>query len=130
MSESSPFLDAFLRYVIPSLGVVFSCALYAAPMKVVLAVKQRNALLHVNPLPFPILFFNAINWTAYGLIAVHDHFIVCSNSIQRNKMIFLKKKKKIKIIKKSFISTRTVSHCVLHAHCLQSLSTARSNPRA
>mmetsp|Transcript_11226 Transcript_11226/g.18056 ORF Transcript_11226/g.18056 Transcript_11226/m.18056 type:complete len:299 (+) Transcript_11226:111-1007(+) len=66
------------EYVCPSLGVLISSALYAAPVNDLRKCLQQGSLGSLNPVPWAILSGNCFGWTAYAYYA-QDPFILAAN---------------------------------------------------
>jgi solute carrier family 50 protein (sugar transporter) len=67
-----------LETVFPSLGVLLSNALYAAPLPAVLKAARHGQLGGFNPMPLALMLTNTIGFLAYGL-EKPDHYVIASN---------------------------------------------------
>lgn len=67
-----------LETVFPSLGVLLSNSLYAAPLPAVLKAARHGQLGGLNPIPLALMLTNTIGFLAYGL-EKPDRFVIASN---------------------------------------------------
>lgn len=66
------------EYICPSIGIVISTALYAAPVKSLAIALERKSLGALNPTPWGILTGNCLGWLAYACYS-GDPFVLASN---------------------------------------------------
>lgn len=72
-------VEYFLEYVIPSIGVILSNALYIVPIEKML-IKHDDCLADLNPIPYAVAIANALAWVFYGL-TIQNHFIYWANAV-------------------------------------------------
>lgn len=70
--------DIFFAYVCPSMGVVMSALMYAAPVKDLREALVLGKLGNLNPIPWAVMTGNCLGWTVYAYYT-KDPFILASN---------------------------------------------------
>lgn len=66
------------EYVCPTLGVLISTCLYAAPVRDLQKCLQQGSLGNLNPIPWAVMSGNCLGWLAYAYYS-GDPFILASN---------------------------------------------------
>ena len=66
------------EYVCPTLGVLISTCLYAAPVRDLQRCLAKGSLGSLNPVPWAVMSGNCLGWLAYAYYS-GDPFILASN---------------------------------------------------
>eukprot|EP00242_Pyramimonas_sp_CCMP2087_P014741 CAMPEP_0198203894 /NCGR_PEP_ID=MMETSP1445-20131203/7228_1 /TAXON_ID=36898 /ORGANISM="Pyramimonas sp., Strain CCMP2087" /LENGTH=280 /DNA_ID=CAMNT_0043875479 /DNA_START=102 /DNA_END=944 /DNA_ORIENTATION=+ len=69
-----------MKWVAPSMGAVLANVMFFSPLMVVLKKRKlAQPLGKLNPLPYPIIFVNCINWLLYAFVT-RDPFLFFANA--------------------------------------------------
>ncbi|KAJ3071004.1 hypothetical protein HK102_006531 [Quaeritorhiza haematococci] len=70
----------FLDHIIPALGVITATAIFFSPWKAMQNVLKTKDLGSTNPIPFPMMMWNAFVWVNYGLL-VKNYYVISPNIV-------------------------------------------------
>jgi len=74
--------DAFdkllLHHLVPGLGAIIACLMFASPMQAVLKAKRTGIIGQLNPLPLVAIIANCVGWLIYGAMN-SDPYVMAAN---------------------------------------------------
>ena len=69
-----------LHHLVPGLGAIIACLMFASPMGAVAKAKAEGRLGQLNPLPLVAIIANCIGWLIYGGIG-SDVYVMAANEV-------------------------------------------------
>ena len=77
-TDSDAFHELLLHHLVPGLGAVIACCMFASPMTAVRKAKRTGCIGQLNPLPLVAIIANCIGWLIYGAMNA-DPYVMAAN---------------------------------------------------